>query len=82
MIHITVAVLGLLAGAAACIFPSRRTLLAAYGLVAATLASGTYLVIALQAPLLHSCLSGLAYLAVTGVCIAWARRKLAIQHLL
>jgi hypothetical protein len=58
------------------ISPSARKLQTAYGLGIATLASGTYLVVSTQQPLLSSCLSGLAYLSVMALGIGLARRKL------
>jgi hypothetical protein len=55
--------------------PSKRKFHAAYGLVAATLASGTYLVVSTHSPLLSSCMTGLIYLgAVSGGMIAARRR--------
>jgi hypothetical protein len=46
--------------------PSQRKFYVNYGLIAATMASGTWLIIASHAPMLSSCLSGLTYIgAVT-----------------
>ncbi|HVV26010.1 MAG TPA: hypothetical protein VHC21_03185 [Candidatus Saccharimonadales bacterium] len=52
--------------------PSRRKFYTAYGLIAATLASGTYLVISTHSPLLSSCVTGLVYLGIvlSGVLVA------------
>lgn len=52
--------------------PSRRKFYAAYGLIGATLASGTYLVISTHSPLLSSCVTGLVYLGIvlSGVFVA------------
>lgn len=57
--------------------PSRAKLVGSYGLVATTLASGTYLVINSESHILQTCLSGLAYLGVVSVGIVLARQKLA-----
>lgn len=60
--------------------PSKTKLRATYGLTLLTLASGTYLVWSLHAPLLSSCITGIIYLAVvmSGVLAAW--RKVAHQQ--
>lgn len=55
--------------------PSRRGFYAAYGLVATTLASGTYLVLSTHSPLLSACTSGLLYLGVVGTELAIVRHK-------
>lgn len=56
--------------------PSKNKLRAAYGLVALTLGTGTWLVISTQSALLHSCMTGLLYLAVVSAGIVAARHKL------
>lgn len=58
--------------------PSRRGFYAAYGLIAATLGSGTYLVIVLHSPLISSCLSGLIYLGAVLTLAVLAARKLQV----
>ena len=63
--HICVALAGIGFSTAAAIHPSRRLLRASYGLVVGTIATGTYLVVALHTGLLHACLTGLLYLGVT-----------------
>ena len=57
--------------------PSRRRIYGAYGLIGATLASGTYLVISTHSPLLPSCMSGLIYLGIVSFGVVLASRKLA-----
>jgi hypothetical protein len=57
--------------------PSKPKLNASYALVAATIASGTYLVFANPAHMLQSCVSGLIYLGIVTVGIVSARAKLA-----
>ena len=55
--------------------PTRRNFYAAYGLIAATLASGTYLVVSTHSPLLSSCMTGLVYLGIMLGGIFAASRK-------
>ncbi len=61
--------------------PSQNGLKVSYGLVAATLGSGTWLVVSAGSPLLKSCMSGLIYLLVVSFGIALASRKLAADHI-
>lgn len=77
--HIVVALAGIASSTYAFVAPSRAKLNATYGLIALTFASGTYLVISTHSPLLASCVSGLAYLAVTLGGLFAAGRKLARQ---
>jgi hypothetical protein len=60
--------------------PSKAKLRGSYALIAATLASGTALVIANPAHLLQSCMSGLMYVAVMTVGVAVVHRRLALAH--
>ncbi len=60
--------------------PSRAKLRLSYGLVAATLASGTYLVVSTHTAILQSCLTGLLYLGLDSLGILSARRKLALLN--
>lgn len=55
--------------------PSKRKFYAAYGLIGATLASGTYLVISTHSPLLSSCVTGLIYLGIVLTGLLAAHRK-------
>ena len=57
--------------------PSKGRFYASYGLIGATLASGTYLVISTHAPLLSACMTGLLYLGVVLAGIAAAHQKAA-----
>ncbi|TAH31632.1 hypothetical protein EYC59_06350 [Candidatus Saccharibacteria bacterium] len=59
--------------------PSETGLKVSYSLVAATLGSGTWLVVSTHSPLLSSCLTGLLYLAAVTTGIALSTRKLAEQ---
>lgn len=57
--------------------PSRAKLKVATALVTGTLASGTWLVVSTHAPLLSSCVSGVAYLSIVGVGMMLSVHKLA-----
>lgn len=56
--------------------PSQSKLLVSYGLMAAMLASGTYLVFSTRAHLLEACVMGLLYTAAVAVLTVSTRRKL------
>jgi hypothetical protein len=59
--------------------PSARKFYPAYGLIAATLVSGTYLVISTGSPLLSSCVTGLVYLAVAGAGLLAASMRASVR---
>jgi hypothetical protein len=75
--HVIIALLSLLQATLTLVRPSRAKLHVSYGLVAATLASGTLLVMQMHSPLVSSCFSGLFYLAAAGSLLAMANRRLA-----
>lgn len=77
LLHVSVAILSILQATYMCIVPSQRKLQVANGLIAATLASGTYLVWSLHSPLLQSCTTGLMYLAFVLSVTALGRYRLA-----
>jgi len=79
LFHVSAALLSLAIASACLIAPSRRKLQVSYGLVAATLTSGTYLVWSLHSPLLQACVTGLMYLAAVAVLNVLAYRRLARQ---
>jgi prepilin signal peptidase PulO-like enzyme (type II secretory pathway) len=60
--------------------PSRRKFYTSYGLIAATLISGAYLVISTHSPLLSSCATGLVYLSLVAFGLFTASSKLAKEH--
>lgn len=62
--HISVALLSIVYTAYVWLMPSKAKLRVSYSMVAATLASGTVLVVSSGSPILKSCVSGLVYLAV------------------
>ena len=60
--------------------PSVGKFRVSYGLVGATIASGTALVIRAHSPLLSSCITGLTYLGIVSIGIIAAHYKLAKQE--
>jgi hypothetical protein len=74
--HILIALTSIAFSSLAFFAPSRLKLQASYGLVAATLVSGTWLVLSTGSPLLSSCMTGLVYLAASMGALIMARRKL------
>ncbi len=59
--------------------PSAKGLHIAYGLVALTLVSGTFLVVSSHSALLSACLAGLAYLGGVSLALIIAGYRLAKQ---
>jgi hypothetical protein len=79
ILHIVIATASLVFTGISYMHPSKNKIGAAYVLVAATLASGTALVLQDHSKLTQSCQTGLAYLAVVTVGILLTQRKLAKQ---
>jgi hypothetical protein len=79
VIHISIAILGLLQATFAALLPSRVKLTAVYALSAATLVSGFSLALVLHASIAQSCMSGLVYLAAVGSLSAVAHYRLVRQ---
>jgi len=75
--HVVIALSSVFFAAYSLFSPSQNKLKVSYGLTTATLATGTYLVISTHSPLLQSCTTGLAYLAIIFSLIAVTRRRLA-----
>lgn len=65
LLHVLIALSSIALASYTFFKPSTKKLFISYGLMIATVASGTYLLIALQADILKTCLSGLFYLTVT-----------------
>ncbi len=76
LLHIIIALASIAYTTYTYITPSTNRLRIAYSLVAATLISGTYLVVSTHSPLLSSCVTGLVYLMFISVGIIAASRKL------
>jgi len=74
--HIVIALSSVILASVAAISPNRTLLRTNFVLATLTLASGTYLVLT-GAPVLQSCLSGVAYLSLVYVLLAIARTRLA-----
>lgn len=81
LIHVIIALTSIASTTYLAFSPSRAKFYASYVLIGLTLATGTYLVISLHAPMLKTCLSGLAYLAVAlaGVAVGYRRFASAKQ---
>ena len=77
LIHLAIALSSIVITSLAVFKPTKNKLNLSSASIAATLATGTYLVFSTRSNLLSSCLSGLFYLAVTGAGIAAARYRLA-----
>lgn len=73
--HIIIALASLVSTTYLAFSPSRGKFYASYVLIGLTLATGTYLVVSLHAPMLKTCLTGLIYLgvAVAGVVVGYRR---------
>ena len=80
LLHVIIALSSIITTTVLAFSPSRMKMRISYALIALTLVSGTYLVISTHSPLVSSCLSGLAYLAValSGVVIGY--RRLAAER--
>jgi hypothetical protein len=76
LLHILIALSSLIFSGYVFFSPSKRKLNVSYGLVALTLASGTYLVIATNSAILAACTSGLLYLSCVLTATVAAHRKL------
>lgn len=79
IIHIIIALLGVIVATVLVIAPSKQKLTASYSLAAGTLATGIILTISDPAHLAASCVSGIIYFSAIGVLIAISQRKLAKQ---
>ena len=75
--HVFIALLSVAISTFCLLRPTRAKLRLSYGLAAATLVSGSFLVIGTKSPLLPACSAGLVYLAVIFVMLAAAKARLA-----
>jgi hypothetical protein len=80
VIHILIALSSIAVSTLSFFTPSLARLRLAYGLVTATLASGTYLVISTHSPMLSSCVTGLIYTGFVLSLIVSAHFKLDNVH--
>ena len=81
IIHIVIALSSVIFTAYVAWKPTESKLKTSYALIAATLYTGTDLVISSHQPLTQSCLTGLGYLAISGLGIFLAKRRLALQKI-
>lgn len=81
VLHIIIALSGLASATLAVFRPSQDKLSLSYGLVAATIASGTALVIVYHAQILSSCITGLVYIGVSLSLIMSAQRRLSASKI-
>lgn len=78
ILHIGVALLSMAWAGYTFISPSQIKLFVSYGLMAATLGTGIYLVIGSPSHMVQACLMGVGYLAITASATLVARRKLKL----
>lgn len=83
LIHVLIALSSIVVTTLTAFFPSVARLRAGAVLIGATLITGTYLVFQLHTSLAHTCITGLAYLAVTlaGMTVGQYRLVTAKQSL-
>lgn len=77
LIHISIALLSIVASGLTYARPTKRFFNASYVLVGGTLTTGTLLVLSSPAHLGTACVSGLVYVALVGATIGAARVKAA-----
>lgn len=76
-IHISVALMGIIASSITALSPTVRGIRVSAASVAATLVTGVYLVLHMHTSLVQACISGLAYLAVTLTALSIGTYRLA-----
>ena len=74
--HILIALTSVAFATYAFFAPTKAKVNTSYGLIAATLLSGTYLVVSTGANMLHACMTGLVYALSVSVVTYAAQRKL------
>ncbi|MEK9195781.1 MAG: hypothetical protein AAB914_00250 [Patescibacteria group bacterium] len=79
IIHIIIALSSILTGAIILLKPTQTRISINYGLIGATLTTGTYLIISTSGHLVQACISGLIYTSVVTFFTLQARKKLASQ---
>jgi len=76
--HVIIALTSIFYTTYAYFTPSKAKLYTSYGLVALTLASGTYLVISTHSNMLSACATGLIYLGIVSSGLLLTHRKLSV----
>lgn len=64
LVHVLIALSSVAAATISYFKPATKRFYASYGLILATIASGTYLIVSMQSNILRSCLTGLLYVTV------------------
>lgn len=80
MLHVLIALASMAFATYIFFSPSKAKLYASYSLVAATLVSGLYMVLANPTHMVQACTSGLLYLGLVAATTLAARHKLAIEQ--
>lgn len=65
--HVVIAIISIILASITFFKPSMKKLYASYGLILATVASGTFLLVSSPSHILESCLTGLSYLTVISI---------------
>ena len=78
--HVSIALASIVIATRGLLRPSRVALKHSYAAVAATLTTGTILVIASRSDVLQSCITGLTYLAAMTVATAITHYRLATER--
>jgi hypothetical protein len=76
LLHIAIALASVAFAAYGFFFPSKAKLRVSYGLIAATLTTGTYLVVTAPAHMLEACTAGLLYTSIMVVATVAVRKKM------
>ena len=76
LLHVIIALSSLVLATFSAVRPARRTLIINYTLIAATIASGTYLIVMMPAHMISSCEMGLTYLAFASALTVFAHVRL------
>lgn len=79
IVHIVIALSSVIFGSYALGRPSQKKLNTNYGFIAATIATGTYLIATMHVNMLSTCATGLAYLSIVTVLSILAQHKLRRQ---
>ena len=80
LLHVIIALTSIVSTTLLAFIPSRLKMGVSFGLIGATLASGTYLVISTHSSLVSSCLTGLAYLSVALAGVGVGAYRMARQE--
>jgi len=79
LLHISVALAGIIASTYSLLSPSRHRIVLAGALVGMTVISGTVIIVQKHLAILPSCESGLLYVGLNFVLLLVAKRRLAYQ---